>query len=272
MSLDAADAAIESGVTAEHEWIRVDRLTKIYRPVKGAPVHAIAEASFSVRRGEFVAVVGPSGCGKTTLLNVLAGLVPRTSGSIFLAGTPIDGPRRDIGVVFQLPVLLPWRTILQNVMIPAEVQGLDRKAAHDRAQTLLKSVGLAGFENRHPNELSGGMQQRAGICRALIHDPGLLLMDEPFGALDAMTREYMNLELLRIWSERKKTVLLITHGIAEAVFLADRVFVMTPRPGRIAETVDIPLPRPRVLGMLQSPVAGALIERIRSHFSDVDRS
>jgi NitT/TauT family transport system ATP-binding protein len=251
--------------------ITVDALSKIYRTAQGVPVQALAEANFTVAQGEFITVVGPSGCGKTTLMNILAGLVPPTSGRVTLNGTPIDGPRRDIGVVFQAPTLLPWRTILQNVMIPAAVQRLDPAAARDRALALIRSVGLAGFEDRYPKELSGGMQQRAGICRALVHDPGLLLMDEPFGALDAMTREYMNLELLRIWHERQKTVVLITHGISEAVILADRIVVMTPRPGQIAEIITVNLPRPRTLDMLQTPEAGALIARIRAHFAFMEK-
>ena len=262
----------DSRLALESAFISVDRLEKVYRPFHGAPVRAIVETSFGIRRGEFITVVGPSGCGKTTLLNILAGLVSRTTGSVLLDGTPVDGPRRDIGVVFQAPTLLPWRTVLQNVMLPAEIQNLDPATSLERARGLIASVGLAGFEHAHPKELSGGMQQRAGICRALVHDPGLLLMDEPFGALDAMTREYMNLELLRIWSERKKTVLLITHSISEAIILADRVFVMTLRPGRIAEIIDVTFPRPRTLNMLQTPEAGTLIARIRSHFAYMEKS
>ncbi|MGI8709509.1 MAG: ABC transporter ATP-binding protein [Acidimicrobiales bacterium] len=252
------------------DWIFVDGLAKTYWPAKSAPVQALESTSFRVQRGEFICVVGPSGCGRTTLLNVLAGLIPRSAGDVSLADRPVNGPRRDIGVVFQSPTLLPWRTILDNVMIPVQVQKLQRSIYLDRAKQLIEMVGLSGFEDSYPDELSGGMQQRAGICRALVHDPDVLLMDEPFGALDAMTREFMNMELLRIWQESGKTIVLITHGISEAVFLADRVFVMTARPGRLAEEITIDLPRPRSLDMLQTPEVGAFIKRIRQHFTAKD--
>src|SRR5262249_16370613 len=195
-------------------------------------VRALEAIEFEIGEGEFVAIVGPSGCGKTTLLKILAGLIPASAGSALLCGTPITGPRRDIGVVFQAPVLCPWRTVLGNVLLPADVQRLDRRQLRAVALDLLRLVGLEEFQGRYPWELSGGMQQRVAIVRALIHDPAMLLMDEPFGALDAMTREQMNLELQRIWLERRKTVVFITHSIPEAVFLADRGFVMTSRPGR----------------------------------------
>ena len=256
----------------ESGWIVIDNLSKSYQRPKAEPVLALDATSFSVQRGEFIVVVGPSGCGKTTLLNILAGLLPATSGRASLAGTPVAGPRRDIGVVFQSPTLLPWRTVLQNIMMPVVVQNLDRAAMLSRAHQLIELVGLKGFEDRLPQELSGGMQQRAGICRALVHDPDVLLMDEPFGALDAMTRDTMNLELLKVWRESRKTIVLITHGISEAVFLADRVLVMTPRPGRLAEEVVIDLPRPRRLDMLHSPEAGVFIDRIRSHFEGAEIS
>lgn len=249
-------------------WIDVRGLQKIYRPRRSEPTHALSDVNFSVRKGEFVAIVGPSGCGKTTLLKILAGLIPRTSGTVKISGVDVDRPKREVGMVFQAPTLLPWRTILENVMVPAEVQKLDKAKHRKRALELLELVGLAGFEDKYPNELSGGMQQRAGICRALVHDPAVLLLDEPFGALDAMTREYMNLELLRIWRESGQTAVLVTHSIPEAVFLSDRVIVMTPRPGRIAEIIDIDLKRPRELSMLNSDAAGAYVERIRRHFNN----
>lgn len=170
-------------------------------------------------------------------------------------------------MVFQAPTLLPWRTIFDNVMVPAEIQKLDPRRHRERAQQLLEMVGLNGFEQKYPHELSGGMQQRAGICRALVHDPAVLLMDEPFGALDAMTREYMNVELLRIWQESNQTIVLVTHSIPEAVFLSDRVVVLSPRPGRIAEVMDIDLERPRDLGVMSSDRAGVYVERIRRHFN-----
>jgi NitT/TauT family transport system ATP-binding protein len=227
-------------------------------------VLALSDISFSIGDGEFIAVVGPSGCGKSTLLKILAGLLPRTAGDAALSGTPIKGPRRDIGVVFQSPVLFPWRSVLGNVMLPADVQGLDRTVMRKRALDLINLVGLTGFENRYPRELSGGMQQRVGIVRALIHDPAILLMDEPFGALDAMTRETMNVELQRIWMERRKTVLFITHSTAEAVFLADRVIVMTARPGKIGDEFDVDLPRPRKLEVMNTERFGTYVKRVRA--------
>ncbi|MBX9589504.1 MAG: ABC transporter ATP-binding protein [Hyphomonadaceae bacterium] len=225
---------------------------------------ALSDISFSVADGEFIVVVGPSGCGKSTLLKVLAGLLPQTEGEASLNGTPIKGSRRDIGVVFQSPVLFPWRSVLGNVMLPADVQGLDQARMQQRALDLLNLVGLQGFEDRYPRELSGGMQQRVGIVRALIHDPAILLMDEPFGALDAMTRETMNVELQRIWMERRKTVLFITHSTAEAVFLADRVIVMTSRPGRIGDEFAVDLPRPRKLAVMNTEAFGAYVKRVRA--------
>ena len=243
--------------------IAVDDLTLVYG--RGAAgVLALDRIAFDVTDGAFVAIVGPSGCGKSTLLKILAGLLAPTSGRATLRDTPIVGPRRDIGVVFQSPVLFPWRDVLANVMLPADVQRLNRAEMRRRALDLVHLVGLTGFEHRYPRELSGGMQQRVGIIRALIHDPALLLMDEPFGALDAMTRENMNVELQRIWMERKKTVLFITHSTAEAVFLADRVIVMTPRPGRIADAFDVDLPRPRPLEVMNTEAFGTYVRRVRA--------
>ncbi len=243
-------------------------LTKIYRPRRSKPTVALDDINITIGQGEFIALVGPSGCGKTTLLKILAGLVGNYEGSVTLSGHEILGPGAETGVVFQQPTLLPWRTILENIMIPIEVQGLDRKAGPERAHELMATTGLAGFDDKYPKELSGGMQQRAGICRALVHDPKVLLMDEPFGALDAMTREFMNEELQRIWLASGKTVIFVTHSIPEAAFLADRVVVMTPRPGRIAEIVDMDLPRPRSLGDLANEFAGERLERIRVHFNN----
>jgi NitT/TauT family transport system ATP-binding protein len=251
----------------EDAWIEVTGLHKLYQPRKSEPTHALADISFTVRRGEFVSVVGPSGCGKTTLLKILAGLSPRSQGEVRIAGRDVSGPLREVGMVFQAPTLLPWRTVFDNVMVPAEIQKLDANQHRERAQQLLKMVGLTGFEKKYPHELSGGMQQRAGICRALVHDPAVLLMDEPFGALDAMTREYMNLELLRIWRESGQTAVLVTHSIPEAVFLSDRVIVMSPRPGRIAEIIPIELERRRDLSVMSSDRAGVYVERIRRHFN-----
>ena len=224
---------------------------------------ALQDIDFTVRDGEFVSVVGPSGCGKSTLLKILAGLLPASEGEARLRGTPIDGPRRDIGVVFQSPVLFPWRSVLGNVLLPADVQRLGREEMKRRAIGLLDLVGLTGFEHRYPWQLSGGMQQRVALVRALIHDPALLLMDEPFGALDALTRETMNVELQRIWLERQKTVVFITHSTSEAVFLGDRVLVMTPRPGRIQDVLEVDLPRPRGLEIMNTEAFGVYVQRIR---------
>ena len=246
--------------------IAVKGLSKHYHS-RGGRIPALEEITFSVGEGEFIAVVGPSGCGKSTLLKILAGILPPSRGQAFLRGTPIAGPRRDIGVVFQSPVLFPWRTVLDNVLLPVDVQGLGRKD-HVRAATdLLALVGLKDFEHRYPWELSGGMQQRVAITRALIHEPAMLLMDEPFGALDAMTREHMNLELQRIMLEEKKTVLFITHSIPEAVFLADRVLVMSPRPGRILDDVRVKIARPRSLDIMSITDFGNYVRSIRAQFN-----
>ena len=247
------------------EAIAVNDLSKVYSTHDGS-VHALQQISFSVREGEFVAVVGPSGCGKSTLLKILAGILPPSKGEARLRGTPITMPRRDIGVVFQSPVLLPWRSVLDNVLLPVDVQRLGRSTHQKLAMDLLSLVELTGFERRYPWELSGGMQQRVAITRALIHDPAMLLMDEPFGALDAMTREQMNLELQRIWLERKKTVLFITHSISEAVFLADRVLVITPRPGRIMDDIEVKIPRPRTLATMNIAEFGEYVHSIRRRF------
>jgi NitT/TauT family transport system ATP-binding protein len=248
------------------EAISIQQLSKHYTTRDGG-VAALERISFAVDEGEFVAVVGPSGCGKSTLLKILAGLLSPSAGSASLRGTVIQGPRRDIGVVFQAPVLFPWRTVLDNVLLPIDVQGLGRERFMPAAMDLLALVGLREFERRYPWELSGGMQQRVAITRALIHDPAMLLMDEPFGALDAMTREHMNLELQRIWMEKKKTVFFITHSIPEAVFLADRVLVMTPRPGRVVDDLRIKLPRPRPLDVMTTPEFGEYTRHIRGLFN-----
>src|SRR5947209_10198370 len=245
--------------------IAVKGLRKEY-PAERGTILALEDIDLDVAEGELVAIVGPSGCGKSTLLKIVAGLLPATSGEVRLRSLPVTGPRRDIGVVFQSPVLFPWRTVLDNVLLPVDVQRLGRGANLRRALDLLALVGLSGFEERYPWELSGGMQQRVAITRALIHNPAMLLMDEPFAALDAMTRESMNLELQRIWLERRETVVFITHSIAEAVFLADRVLIMTPRPGQIVEEVAVAIPRPRSLDLLAAPEFGGIVRRIRAHF------
>lgn len=231
-----------------------------------AAVEALASVDLAVGDREFVAIVGPSGCGKSTLLKLVTGLRRPTRGTITLHGRPVDGPRSDVGIVFQSPVLLPWRTVLDNVLLPADVLHLPRAQYRDRALELLELVGLGGFAKNYPQELSGGMQQRAAIARALVHDAPLLLMDEPFGALDAMTREQMNIELQRIWAASRKTVVFITHSIAEAVFLADRIVVMSPRPGRVLEVIDNPMPRQRSLDDTLTPEFGEVVRRVRVLF------
>jgi NitT/TauT family transport system ATP-binding protein len=211
---------------------------------------ALDDISFEVRQGELICFVGPSGCGKSTLLRVLGGLLQPTSGQVTLRGRSCAGPCDDIGIVFQKSNLMPWRTALHNITLPLEIQGLDAATARQRAAELIHLVGLAGFEKSYPHQLSGGMAQRVAIARALIYDPEILLLDEPFGALDALTRERMNLELLRIWEARRKTVIMVTHNIQEAILLADRVMVMSPLPGRITADIPITLPRPRSQALL----------------------
>jgi NitT/TauT family transport system ATP-binding protein len=229
--------------------IRLDGVDKTYRTRRGDVVRAVENVSLDVGENEFVTLVGPSGCGKSTLLRLVAGLTPVSRGTVRVRDTIVREPFPDVGFVFQHPVLLPWRTVLDNVLFSAEMLGLDTAEHRKPALDLLELTGLAGFETKYPRELSGGMQQRVAICRALLPDPSLLLMDEPFGALDAMTREEMGLELLRIWDERRKTILFVTHSIPEAILLADKVIVMTPRPGRVARMLTIALPRPRTVDL-----------------------
>ena len=240
-------------------------VAKTYRTRDGE-VESLRPLTFDIADGEFLAVVGPSGCGKSTLLKMVAGLLPSSNGRILLNGKEVNGPPDDVGIVFQSPVLLAWRTVLANVMLQIEMRHLPRDQYLPKAHALLRMAGLQEFERKLPWQLSGGMQQRASICRALVHDPAVLLMDEPFGALDAMTRERMNLELQRIWYETRKTVMFITHSIPEAVFLADRVLVMTERPGAIAAIYDVPLTRPRSLAMMGDPAFITLTQTIRKHF------
>ncbi len=234
--------------------LSIRNVKKIFRTREGE-LEALGDVTFDVYPGEFVSIVGPSGCGKTTLLKILAGLLAKSAGEIEVDEKRFD-ITREVGFVFQKPLLLHWRKVLDNVLLPVEILRMDRASVRKRAEELLDLVGLKGFENSYPNELSGGMQQRVSIARALIHDPKLLLMDEPFGALDAITRERMNLELLRIWQEAKKTILFVTHGINEAVFLSDRVIVLSSRPSRMVRALDIRLPRPRTLEVRTSPEFG----------------
>jgi NitT/TauT family transport system ATP-binding protein len=246
--------------------IAIEGARKLFRSRSGESLEAIAEVSLAIPKQQFICVVGPSGCGKSTLLRLIAGLEALSSGAIRIGGDEVTGPRRDIGLVFQTPVLLPWRNVIKNVLVPAEVLRLDRRRARARAEELLDLVGLGGFGDRYPNELSGGMRQRVAIARSLMHDPAILLMDEPFGALDALTREAMNLELLRIWQASAKTVVLVTHSIEEALLLSDRVAVFSPRPGRIRDLVEVPLPRPRSARTRTDPVFVRLADRLRGYF------
>lgn len=252
-------------------YITVSQLSHVYETKRGGRVEALRDVTFEVARDEFVTIVGASGCGKSTLLRLVGGLAQSTAGTIQIDGSPVRGPRDDVGHVFQSPALLEWRNTLKNVLLPVECRrGRVDAQAIGRARELLRLAGLEEeFEDRYPAELSGGMQQRVGICRALINDPLVLLMDEPLGSLDALTREELALELLRIWTERKKTVLFVTHSIPEAVLLADRVIVMTPRPGRVQAVIPVDLPRPRTFEMESSPkfaeIAGQVRELIFSN-------
>lgn len=227
-----------------HPAIAIQDVRKVYATRDGS-ITSLDGITFDVQPLEFVSVLGPSGCGKTTVLKIVAGLEPLSAGTVRVDNQVVTGPQRKIGMVFQIPALMRWRTALDNILLPSEILGMDRREARRRSLDLLNLVGLAEFANKYPNELSGGMQQRISIARALAHDPSILLFDEPFSALDMMTRNKLNIELLRIWSERKKTSLLITHSIPEAVFLSDRVVVLGPRPAKVLEIVSIPLPRPR---------------------------
>ena len=244
--------------------IAAEGVHMVYPVGKNETIVALEDVKLTVGANEFLTLVGPSGCGKSTFLKMVACLIQPSAGTLQLNGAPLVAPSRDVGIVFQDAVLLPWRTVIENVLLPVEILDLPRKEYHARAMELLDLVGLTGFENRMPNELSGGMQQRAAICRALIHNPSILLMDEPFAALDAMTREELGLELLRIWEIDRKTILFVTHSIPEAILLADRVVVMTPRPGRIARIIDVGLARPRTLEMEFTPEFKTYSDEVRS--------
>ena len=237
---------------------------KVYYPKRGESLLALDGISFDVAEGEFITIVGPSGCGKSTLLKLTAGLVFTNAGEIWLDGRIVLGPRVGVGMIFQSAVLLKWKTVLGNVMFPIKILGLDERQHLKKAYELLEMTGLTDFADRYPRELSGGMQQRVSICRALVFNPSVLLMDEPFGALDAMTREELSLELLRIWQEARKTVLFVTHSVPEAVLLGDRVVVMSARPGRIVEVIEIDLPRPRPLALTTTDTFQAYVYKVRS--------
>lgn len=246
----------------------------IYHQFKngGEPLRVLDGISFSVCPQEFVAILGPSGCGKSTLMRILAGLLRPTRGAVIFEGQPLAGPRRRIGMVFQNANLMPWRTVLENILLPLELDGVQPKQAETLAMDLVELVGLAGFERALPRDLSGGMAQRVAIARALVHDPDLLLLDEPFGSLDALTRERMGHELLRIWQHRQKTVLMVTHSIDEAVYLADRVLVLSPLPGALCLDLKVPLPRPRQDEVRYTPLFGELALRLRQAIGIVSPS
>ncbi len=242
--------------------LRVENLSMAYHPSNNGRVAVMEDISLQVAEGEFVCLVGPSGCGKTTLLKLVAGLEHPLGGRVRLAGHPVDRPSRDVGFVFQDPTLMGWRTVEENVRLPLEMNGHREQAIKQKTQSLIELVGLEGFEEAYPAQLSGGMAQRVALARALIHDPKILLLDEPFGALDALTRERMARELLRIWQARRKTVLMVTHSVSEAVLLSDRVLVMGPRPTSIVAEVPIDLPRPRTPDVQKQSACSLLTQQV----------
>src|SRR5215467_5788908 len=245
--------------------VSIRAVRKVYAS-KAGPVDALGPIDLDIASGRFVSLVGPSGCGKSTLLLMLAGLLDITGGEIDVAGRRVDGPLTDVGIVFQGNVLVDWRDVLGNVLLQIEMRGLRRRDYEERARILLGSVGLQEFMHHHPYELSGGMQQRTAFCRALIHDPPLILMDEPLGALDAMTREQLRSDLERLWMETPKTVILVTHSIEEAVQLSDEVVVISPRPGQIVRRMAVPLPRPRTMAVREGAEFHRLVDEVRHIF------
>lgn len=257
----------DAGTTAldTRPFVEVRGVSKTFETRDGS-VRALETVDAEIYEHEFVSLVGPSGCGKSTLMMIISGLTKPSTGSIHINGREVTRPYTDLGFVFQRDVLLDWRTVLGNVMFQADVRKLDRKSTKERAMALLESVGLDQFANRMPHELSGGMRQRTSICRALVHEPPLLLMDEPFGALDALTRDQLNIDLQRIYQEKRMTVVFVTHSIPEAIFLSDRVFVISPRPGRVEEIIDIDLPRPRKLDVRETPEFAAYVRHVRRIF------
>lgn len=250
------------------QFLRLEGLSKTFNSERGE-VRALMPTNLSIRRGEFVSVIGPSGCGKSTMMMLLAGLVPATTGQIHIEGKSITGPSSNLGIVFQSDVLMQWRTAIDNIVLQAEIRKMDRTWARQRALELLKMVGLEKFADAYPHELSGGMRQRVSICRALLHNPSLLLMDEPFGALDALTRDQMQLDLLKLCVEYKMTVMFVTHSIIEAIFLSDRIVVMSPRPGKIEAVLDIDIPRPRRLAMRESAEFSQYVRTVTDVFKSL---
>jgi NitT/TauT family transport system ATP-binding protein len=264
MSEGSGGAAMTMPATRGSANLSLQGVALTYATSRG-PLDALGPLDLDVADGEFVAVLGPSGCGKSTLLRILSGLLPVSQGRAVLRGETIDRPRKDVGIVFQQPTLLPWKTVLENVLAPVRVMRIYSDAYRQQAEALLDMVGLSAFANHYPHELSGGMQQRVAIARGLLHDPKLLLMDEPFAALDEQTRMTMGDELLRIWAATGKTVVFVTHSLTEAVYLADEVIVMSPRPGRIVDHLQVSLPRPRTYEMLSGDAFGTLRDRIWRH-------
>jgi NitT/TauT family transport system ATP-binding protein len=249
--------------------LKVDGISAVFRSGNGG-LHALSSVSFDLHAQEFACILGPSGSGKSTLLRILAGLIPATEGKVYYANEALVGPRPEVGLVFQKANLMPWRTVIRNIMLPLELSRMPRSEALERAQRMVELVGLQGFEEVLPRDLSGGMAQRVAIARALVHDPDILLLDEPFGALDAMTRERMGTELLRIWQARKKTVLMVTHSITEALFLADRVLVLSHRPGELILDVSVDFPRPRLEWVRYTSEFGILARQVRAAIEGLD--
>jgi NitT/TauT family transport system ATP-binding protein len=261
-------AAPASGRQSMTPFVRIEGASKQFKTKRGT-VQALEPVSLNIAAGEFVSVIGPSGCGKSTLMMMLAGLTSPSTGSLWLGGTQVNGPVSQLGIVFQQDVLLEWRTALENIVLQAQIRKLDKTEAMREARQLLTMVGLEGFADAYPHELSGGMRQRVSICRALLHRPSLLVMDEPFGALDALTRDQLQIDLQRLCNDRQMTVLFITHSIAEAVFLSDRVVVMAPRPGRVESILSINLPRPRRLFVRESPEFLHYIQQVTTVFESL---
>ena len=269
MPKETEQTAAAASAASTETLIDIDGVGKTFTGQDGESIVALEGTDLNIGRGEFLSIVGPSGCGKSTLLNLVAGLLETTMGEVRIDGTRVDGPYTDLGFAFQNDLLLDWRTVLRNVLLQCDMRGIDSRKHEPRARELLKSVGLEGFEDKRPFELSGGMRQRVALCRALLLDPPMLLMDEPFGALDALTREQMQSDLLDMWQESQKTVLFITHSISEAVFLSDRIVVMSARPGKVREIIDVDIPRPRDLSVRDSADFGAIVHRVRLLFQEM---
>ena len=268
MAAETADASLSESSEGRRPLIVVDSVTKSYRG-KRSITHALDTTSLEIAEAEFVSIIGPSGCGKSTLLMMIAGLIPPTEGRIFVGGEEVVSPIEDVGIVFQEDLLLQWKSTLDNVLMQGAFRDVSRDQLRERAVEMLAMVGLSEFLDSYPDELSGGMRQRAAICRALVHNPSVLLMDEPFGALDAMTRDQMALDIQAMWAETESTVFFITHSITEAVMLSDRVLVFGPPPGVLVDEVRVDLPRPRHLSVREDPKYAALVGRIRTRLEDM---